>query len=215
MGTISVSSTNTLLYVSLALFMPLSLHLDSVVSSFNSSQGVFFLVFFPPVLSFPLFKDVLFFLPHAQLNYSKPNFLMQISNIVTAYVNSLQRDSLLWVCAFCLCMLLLTACTCLCVFVWECVKLVPPPLSTLSEAVCSWTRAHMGAHLQATLLGPLCWHCMSARLQLRGYVAWCSPVPHLQGGPLLSAVKAADPILVLHGRLKVKRWKMMAEGCGL
>lgn len=42
---------------------------------------------------------------------------MQISNIVTARVNSLQRNLLYQVCAFCLCMLLLTVRAPVCVFV--------------------------------------------------------------------------------------------------
>lgn len=94
---------------------------------------------------------------------------MQISNIVTAYVNSLQRNSLCQVCAFCLCMCLLPVralvCVCLCVFV--CVRLVMPvqhpPLSVLRKAVWGCTQARLGVCLWAALLVHLCCYvCVSA-----------------------------------------------------
>lgn len=130
---------------------------------------------------------------------------MQISNIVTAYVNSLQRDLLFQV--FCLCVLLPTACTCLCVLVWECVRLVvPPPLSASSQAVWSCTRARMGARLQATLLVPLRWSCTSAALRDAHL-----PSAHEEDRYYLPP-NATAPALFRKAGSKVQRWKVTAEG---
>lgn len=76
----SLSFTNTLLYISLFLFLLFPPF--SVVYSLTSSQGtrvyfrvsLFPLALFLPFVSLTLFRDALFLLPHAQLNYSKPLF---------------------------------------------------------------------------------------------------------------------------------------------
>lgn len=101
--------------------LPPHLFIFSAFSPFTAS-GPPLRICFP----LPLFKDALLQLPHTQLNHSHPPappppapllfILMQIPNIVPAYVNSLQLCACACVHTFCLGTLPPTAHTCLCVF---------------------------------------------------------------------------------------------------
>lgn len=89
-------SANSLLYISLfsSPSAPLVPPSPSPLSFFfTPSSALFRICFFSPLL----FKDALLRLPHTQLNYSNPPLLfffilMQIPNIVPAYVNSSQHS---------------------------------------------------------------------------------------------------------------------------